>query len=124
MGLELLDAALTLHDENPRFANGVGNMLCADSGIENVACLQNGAVFDAALAIPHLDPTIENGEDLFTIIDMPFVWLICPMKTRSNAIHVGDVGGAPWAIGFECACAEYFHATSNAEFRHAAGRRG
>jgi hypothetical protein len=45
---------------------------------------------------------------------VPFVWLVCPMKARSDAIHVGNVGSTPRAIRSKCTPTKYFHAVSNA----------
>ena len=110
---ELLDTALMLHDENPGLANGVGDMLCAHSGIEHISSLQNSAVLNTCLSVSHLNTATEYGKDLLPVIGMPLVWLICPMKAGGDSAHIGNVCRSPGAICFECAPAKYFHAVSN-----------
>src|SRR5690606_18837159 len=109
-----LDTALSLNDKDPGFSDRVSNMLCPDSGIEHVARLKDGAALFAGIPISHLDAAIEDGKDLFPVIDVPLVWPICPMQARGDAAHIGNVGGAPGAIRLEGATAKYFHAVSRA----------
>ena len=100
-------------------------MLRAGGGIEHIARLEDGAVLDARVSIPHFDSAIEDGEYLLPVIDVPFVWLICPMKARGGAAHIGNVSRAPRAICLEGASAKYFHAASNVEVSGLRGlRRG
>jgi hypothetical protein len=44
---------------------------------------------------------------------VPFVGLVCPMKARGDAVHVGNVQGAPRAVCFECATSKHSHVVPN-----------
>ena len=110
---ELSDTALTLDHENPGFPDGMSDMLRTDSGMEHIARLEDSAVLHAPVSIPHFDPAIEDGKYFLPVIDVPFVWLIRPMKARGDAAHVGDVCRAPGAIRLEGASAKYFHSAPN-----------
>jgi len=94
----------------------MGDVLGAYHSVENVAGLQDGAVLNASVSVPHLDSTIKYGKDLLTVVDVPFVWLICPMKAYGDAVHVGNVYGSPGAIRLVCASAKYFHDAPNESF--------
>ena len=109
----MLDTALALDDKDPRLSDGVGNMLCPDSSIEDVPRFKEGAVLYTSTSIAHLDAAIEDRKDLLSSIHMPLVWLIRPMKARGDPAHIGNVRGAPRAICFEGASAKYFHAVSD-----------
>src|SRR5690606_11780497 len=64
-------AALALNDEDPGLPQRMRDMLCADSGIEDVTSLKDGAVLYASVPVTHFHPPIEDGEDLLPIIDVP-----------------------------------------------------
>src|SRR5690606_6870016 len=68
---------------------------------------------DARFPVTHFHPSIEDGEDLLTIVDVPFVGRICPVEAGGDASHVGDVCSAPRTICLEGAASEYFHAVSD-----------
>ena len=86
----MLDTALALDDKDPRLSDGVGNRLCPDSSIEDVPRFKEGAVLYTSTSIAHLDAAIEDRKDLLSIIDMPLVWLIRPMKARGDPAHIGN----------------------------------
>lgn len=110
-----LDAALALDHEDARLSDRMGDMFRARGGVEHVTRLEEGAVLLARFAISHLDPTIEDREHLFPVVDMPPVGLIRPVQARGDAVHVRYVDGAPRSIGLEAAAAEDFHAVMNLE---------
>lgn len=110
---ELSDTAPTLDHENPGFPYGMSDMLRADGGMEHIARLEDGAVLHAPVSIPHFDPAIEDGKYFLPVIDVPFVWLIRPMKARGDAAHIGNVRRAPGAVCLEGASSKYSHAMTN-----------
>ena len=85
-----------------------------DTSVEPRREVADGAVLYTSTSISHLDAAIEDRKDLLSIIDMPLVWLIRPMKARGDPAHIGNFRGAPRSICFEGASAKYFHAVSSA----------
>jgi hypothetical protein len=116
---ESLDTAFSLYDQDSRFADGVCNVFGANVGIKHVPRLKDGAVLSARNSIPHLNSAVKYGKNFFTIVDVPLVRLIRPMKARSDAAHVGNICGAPRAVCFECATPKYFHAVLGSSFNEA-----
>lgn len=92
-------------------------MFRADSGIEDVTCLQDGAVLDASIPIAQFHPPIGDRENLLAVVDVPLVGPVRPVEAGGDATHVGDVCCAPRAICFEGTAAEYFHAVSNTRIK-------
>lgn len=59
-------------------------------------------------AIAHIQASVQNIKDLFTVINMPLVGRVCPIKTRSNTRHIGDIKSTPCSIGSEFFCSIIF----------------
>ena len=66
-------------------------------------------VLDAALAVMHIDRTVEDDKYFFTVIDMPFVRLVGPVETDRGSAHVRDVVGTPGASGSEILASDNSH---------------
>jgi hypothetical protein len=94
-------AALAFDHQNPGLSARVRNVLAPHSSEKHVADLECHKVFGARFAIMHVDSAIENCEYLFTVVDMPLVWLVGPVETRRCSAHIGDVVGTPCARGGE-----------------------
>ncbi len=95
---ECSDTTFSLNDKYPGLTDGVSYMLSTDGSVKNISRFQDDAVLHTIFPKTHFDTTIENGKDLFTVIDVPFVRRISPMKSRSNATHIGYICGTPGAI--------------------------
>src|SRR5690606_23556193 len=109
-----LDTAFSLNHQDPGLSDGMGDVLGPDSGMEDVARLEDGAVLQAGLPVTHLDPPIEDGKHLLAVVDVPLVGLVRPVKARGDPAHVGNVCRAPRTVCLEGAAAEDFHAVSKA----------
>src|SRR5690606_16353787 len=105
----LSGTTLCFDDENARLTNGMGHMLCANGGMEDVTGPQNGRLLQAVLPIAHLDLTVQDGKHLFSGVDVPPVRLIRPVQSSRNAAHVGDIDGAPRLYCHELSGSDDFH---------------
>ena len=97
----MLDTSLRLHDENACLAYWVRDMFRTHRSIKNVTRFKNGRLLFSSFAEAHLDTTIKDSEDLLPVIDVPFVWLIRPMKTCGDATHIRDIECSLRAAGCE-----------------------
>ena len=69
----------------------MSHMFGANGCIENIACIQNCGFFLSIDSIFHLNSTIQHSKNLFTVIDVPFVWLVSPVQACGDAAHVGNI---------------------------------
>lgn len=67
----------------------MGHVLTARLGKENIARREQRAALLAGLAPTHLDTTVEHGEHLRTVIDVPVVGCIGPVQTYGDAVERG-----------------------------------
>lgn len=84
-------------------------MLASDFGEKHVANLQAHDVFDAGYAVVHIDCAVENRKYFFTVVDMPLVRLVSPVKASCGAAHIGNVICTPGTIGREVFTSNYSH---------------
>ena len=84
-------------------------MLTSNPCEKHVANLQCHDPFNARLAIVHIYRAVEDCENFLTIVDMPFVWLVGPVKAHGGSVHVSDVVSAPGASGGEVLAADNSH---------------
>ena len=116
-GRNPLDAACLLDHQNAGCANGVGNMLGANSGKGNIARLQPRHLHSSVLPVMHINSAIQHDKHLFAIVNVPLIGLISPVQASGDAIHVGDVDRTPGAIGFEGFAVDDFHKSERARLK-------
>ena len=63
----------------------------------------------------HIYRAIEDCEDFLTIVHMPLVGLVGPVKADGGSIHVSDVVSAPGASGGEIFAADNSHRIAGLE---------
>src|SRR5690606_3050456 len=91
-------ASLVLHHEDPRFADRMGDVLVADRRMEDVAGFQDRAVLRAGIAVAHFHAPVEDDEYFLAVVHVPPVGPVGPVQPGGDAVHVGDVDGAPRTV--------------------------
>jgi hypothetical protein len=106
------NATFALDHENSCFAARMSHVLAPDCSKEYVASFEGDHCLDATLSIVHVYNAVEDREDFFAVINVPFVWLVRPMKSGRDATHAGYGLCAPSSISLEIAAADYVHNSS------------
>lgn len=75
----------------------MGDVFCTDSCIKDVAAFQLNDAFFAVFSVVHIDFAVHHGKHFLAVVDVPFVGLVRPVQTHGDAVHIGDVEGAPCA---------------------------
>jgi hypothetical protein len=65
--------------------------------VEDVADAEPMHLFDTVLAGVHVDASIDDDEDLGTVIDVPDIGRVRPMETDGDVIDPLDIHGLPRA---------------------------
>ena len=106
---DALNATRFFHHQDARLAAWVRNMFTTYFSEKNIADAQSNYLLKSIDSAMHIDLSIKDRKNFFTIIDVPFVGLVCPVNPRCDAIHVGHIQGAPSSIGREFFAADDFH---------------
>ena len=65
-------------------------MFIARLGMENVACLKVQHLFAAGSADTHIDTSVEDGEHLRAVVDVPAVGLVGPVQPHGRIVEPLD----------------------------------
>ena len=74
-------------------------MFRAHAGIKNIPCLQAHCPDVSVFLVVHLYTAIHHRKNFLTVIDVPLVGLIRPVKPYGCAIKVSDVECTPGPVG-------------------------
>jgi len=85
------------------------HVLASNLREKDVANLQRDHVFNPCVPVMHIYCAIQNGEYFFAIVNVPTVWLVCPVQSRRRTRHVCNVFGTPRMDLFELLATENFH---------------
>lgn len=107
-----LDTSFALDNENPCLSNWMSDVLRSDRCMENIAGLEHRSELLSILFVAHFDTAIEHCKYFFAFVDMPLIWLVRPMETCSNTVHIGNIKRAPCAGCGEIFAANNFHGSS------------
>jgi hypothetical protein len=77
-----------LDNQYSRLTDRMCDMLCPNASEENVPNLHALYVLTMFVAIVHINRTIEHNEYFLTVVYVPFVRLVSPVKSRGDAIHI------------------------------------
>ena len=78
-------------------------MLSSGIRIKNIACIKYGHFLCAIGPEVHIYDAIHDCKDFVSIIDVPLVWLICPMQLYCRTVQICDRQIAPCPV-----CREFF----------------
>ena len=79
-----LNTAFCLHDQHPRHSVGVGYMLTPDLCVKDISTRQGMGDNLTVDALVHVYRTVQNDEDLRTVVDVLFVGLVGSVKADTG----------------------------------------
>lgn len=84
-------------------------MICANRSKKDIANLEDRRFFHTIFTKPHLYTSIKHNKNLLAIVNMPMIWLICPVETSSDATNFCNCNCTPWTFSSKIFRSDNFH---------------